>query len=535
MKYKITLFFVLSLTHVPGIFCQNNFQRLFGGPGHERAQTAVPTFDQGILINAATLSFGSGDVDILLIRTDSSGQISWSKTYGSSGYDNAEYARETSGHSFVCAGRSNSATGSPTSATLFKTDSAGNLDWVKSFGGTANDGFVHFSGTYDNGFAAVGYSATLSSGQNDILLVRTDGNGDTLFTRAYGSAADETGSGILQLPDSGFLICGRQKTTPGPSPVADGLLLRTDAGGNLLWSISYGDSLWEEFTALQPASDGGFVVCGSTVTFGFGGYDILLMKTDSAGIPQWSKTYGGMKSDAAYDLHTLADSSIVLSGYTESLGYGHSRVDDSTNVFLLKTDANGNIGWMEAYGDGLQDEAYRSNVAADGGFLVSGFTDNYLLNDSSQILLIKTDSAGLTGCHEERVLPADTVFTMPYQQAQLMQLSGISVSTTAFTELPANPANDDACLFLTGSPVRSPSEPLHVFPNPFQNKFNLDLEDAAPGNRLLLYDFLGRRLKEIELHPGNNSIDTEEFSPGLYFISLDTKNGSRRQLVIKGR
>ena len=517
---KIILLTFLSIFNLSGLFCQYNFQQLIGGSDHERAQTIFSTFDNCFIINAATFSFGAGNVDAMLVKTDSTGQIIWSKTYGGVDYDNAEYAIQSFDHNIFCAGRSSASAGAPTSAILFKTDSAGNLNWTKSFGGTANDGFVHFVETVDHGFASVGYTNSVSSGLSDILFIRTDSAGDTLFTRSYGTAERESGSGILQLPDSGFIITGRQTTTFGGSSVADGLLIRTDANGDLLWSKLYGDSLFEELTSLKLLPDGGFIICGSTATFGSGGFDILLMKTDSAGNPVWTKTFGGEKTDAAYDIHLNPDNSLVLSGYTESLGYGHSRVGDSTNVFLLKTDENGAFIWMEVYGDGLQDEAYRSNPAPDGGFVVSGFSSSYLLNDSTQILFIKTDSLGVSGCHEESVIPTDSLITMPFQSVILTQLSGISLVSIAFNEQSANPSNNDACLFSNVSPPATLSSSIGVFPNPFSNSIRYQLSNKSEEGTLIISDALGRVLKKITINSSEGEIFLNELADGFYLLSF---------------
>lgn len=523
---KIIFVTLLSVFNTSGLYCQYIFQQLIGGPDHERAQTVFSTFDNCFIVNAATFSFGTGNVDAMLVKTDSTGQIIWSKTYGGVDYDNAEYAIQSFDHNIICAGRSSISTGAPTAAILYKTDSAGNLNWTKSFGGTANDGFVHFVETFDHGFASVGYSNSVSSGLSDILFIRTDSAGDTLFTRSYGTAERESGSGILQLPDSGFIITGRQTTSFSGTDVADGLLIRTDANGNVLWSKLYGDSLFEELTSIKLLPDGGFIICGSTATFGHGGFDILLMKTDSAGNPMWTKAFGGANTDAAYDIHLNPDNSLILSGYTESLGYGHVRVSDSTNVFLLKTDENGAFVWMSVYGDGLQDEAYRSNPAPDGGYVVSGFTSSYLLNDSTEILFIKTDSMGVSGCHEESVTPADSLFTMPFQSINLLQLSGIALNAVVFNELSVSPANDDACLFSNVSVPASGIFDVIVYPNPFSHSFKYKINDQLKEGNLIISDALGRVVTNLSVNSPEGEVSLNTLADGFYLLSFTNNQNS---------
>ena len=532
-KKKILFLLLWVLLSAKITFSQIRFHHLIGGPDNDRAQTVFNTFDNGYILNGASFSFGVGDVDANLIKTDIQGQVLWSKAYGTSAYDNSEFAIETFDHNIVCTGRSNIQNGFPTSAIIFKTDSAGNLIWSKSFGGLANDGFAQVIETSDNGYALVGNSESTSSGSSDVLLVKTNINGDTIFSRSYGTIENEAGTSVIQLPDNGFVICGRQITFPGGNQSSDGLLLRTDAAGNLLWSKLYGDSLLDELTALQLLADGGYIVTGSTSTFGQGGYDILLMKSDNNGNLVWSKTFGGNKTEAAYDIHINPDSSFFLSGYTESYGSGNERGDDSSNVFLMKTNVNGDFLWMEVYGDGLQDEAFRSAKANDGGYIIPGFTTNYLFNDSSQMLFIKTDSLGISGCHEEGITPVDSFIVMPVQNITLNVLGGISVSNLALTETTFTPDLDDACLFASVN-RNELTEKLNVFPNPFNERIEIKVDNYSQGSELLIADLYGKEIKSLKINSSSIIFQTNELEKGAYIFSL--KNGNKVEkgiLVIK--
>ncbi len=196
-KYAFIL--LLSVFKFTNAFSQFNFQHLIGGIGNDRAQTIFNTYDNCFIVNGASLSFGAGNADATLIKTDNQGRVIWSFAYGTTEYDNSEFALETFDRKIVCAGRSNIQAGLPSSAFIFKTDSAGQLLWSKFFGGTSDDDLVQIIETSDNGYAAIGYSKSQSSGLSDILLIRTDINGDTLFIKSYGTAEDETGLSIIQL------------------------------------------------------------------------------------------------------------------------------------------------------------------------------------------------------------------------------------------------------------------------------------------------------------------------------------------------
>jgi hypothetical protein len=499
---------------------QSSFQRIIGGSDAERAQTIFNTFDGGYLINGASFSFGAGSVDVVLVKLDNQGQTLWSKTYGTIDYDNAEYAIESSDKGIVCAGRSNQQAGLPSSAVIFKTDSVGNLLWSKSYGGTNNDGLVYIIQAQNNGYAAVGNTQSTSSGSSDILFIRTDANGDTIFTRSYGTVEAEYGTSVVQLPNNDYLISGHQTTFVGGPPQADALLIRTDSSGNMLWSKQYGDSLWEDFTAIKILANGDFIVAGSTVTFGAGSYDILLMQTDSSGTPVWSRAFGGSETDAAYDLHILPNSDFIVSGYTESYGFGNYQGSDSTDIFLMKADAAGNLLWMNAYGDGLQDEAFRSNLASDGGILIAGFTKNYQLSDSLQMMIIKTDSMGISGCHELPVIPVDSSITMPYQPVVLNTLSGMTYSALSLISSTVTVPNDDACLYTKVSSEESVFETIKIYPNPFDNYLHITIHDFNKSAVISIFDVFGRVIFNKEVNSFPARIETGLFERGIYLVSL---------------
>jgi hypothetical protein len=206
--------------------------------------------------------------------------------------------------------------------------------------------------TIDNGYTFIGNTKSVGSGSYDVFLVHTDANGDTLFTRAFGTSESESGLSVIQTADGGYAICGRQQTFPNGIPESDGLIIKTDGNGDMLWSYIYGDTMWEEFESIRELPNGHFAISGSTVSFGQGNYDILLLLIDSAGVPLNAFAYGGQHADACYDLH-ITDT-FCLSGYTESSGTDTS----DRQYFSAKSRFYCQLVWMIAYGDGLPDEAF---------------------------------------------------------------------------------------------------------------------------------------------------------------------------------
>jgi hypothetical protein len=386
-KILVQLFFFLGILSCgKNGFSQQIFQRLYGGVNQEISLVAFPCPSGGIYYLGATTSTGSGSADPVIMKLDDDGEVVWARAIGGVNYDVAGAMTLSSDGGLVYAGSSKSYNGNTLDDLyFFKTDSTGAMQWAKTFSTTDLDVASAIIRTADNGYAITGY--TRETGLKHVLLIRTDSNGDTLFTKTYGGSADDQGVEMMQTADGGFVIIG--KTFSQSLGESDILMMRTDAQGNLIWSKSFGGSFWDEGAGIIQLQDGNYLISGSTISFGQGDFDILLVKTDTTGNIIWGKTYGGAETDAGYTARENNDGSIVVSGYSNSLGYGHNlrlsgtgsatkknrssdfslrksisdiqsndRGDDSTNVFLMKVDAGGDTIWTRTYGDGAQDEAF---------------------------------------------------------------------------------------------------------------------------------------------------------------------------------
>ncbi|HRH65389.1 MAG TPA: T9SS type A sorting domain-containing protein [Bacteroidia bacterium] len=535
-KFILPAIFSFILFSVNAVDAQYAFQRLIGGSSQERGQALFQTLDGGYLYNGATLSYGSGSADGFFVKTNSQGLLEWAKAYGTVSFDNSEFAIQAHDGSLLGVGRTFYPSGLASDVLLFKTDSSGNLLWSKTYGGGSNEGVAYMIETGDHGYALVGATQSTGAGSDDILFIRTDENGDTLFTRTYGTVESEVGIAIQEAPDGSFVICGKQTIIAGGLPFADAVLMRTDASGNLVWANLYGDTLWEELESVRIAADGDLVSCGSITSFGAGKYDILCMRTDSLGNVDWAKTYGGAETDASYGVLANADDTYTLSGYTNSLGYGHEvRGDDSTNIFLMKINSLGDTLWTRTYGDGLQDEAYRNSAASDGGYLVSGFTTNYAFQDSAQMILIKTDSLGFTGCHEYTSYPVVSTAPLSARSVSFAQSAGLIPATIALTELSVNTNDEDACLY-----TETYSEPhdraLTLYPNPFYSRVTIVFPEDDPVREVVLSDLQGRKVYHWRTESGNQTgrfeMNLGSLSPGIYLTEVLKSSGERTTLKL---
>ena len=272
--------------------------------------------------------------EVYLIKTDSLGDSLWTNTFGGTGEEMGNFVQQTTDGGYIIIG--NSFPSPPYGGLktyLVKINEFGNEQWYKHF----DFGVMQHTGysvkqTSDGGYILCGWY-TVGYYDSDMYLMKTDSLGDTLWTNSYGGSYEEYAISMDITTDGGYVICGY--TRGGDSDV---YLIKTNGSGTEQWSQTFGGNWGEdEAYSVQQTSDEGFIICGTTNSFGNGGYDIYLIKTDSAGVEQWNKTYGGANRDVGYSAKQTSDGGFIICGYTQSFGNGN---DD---VYLIKTDGNGNV------------------------------------------------------------------------------------------------------------------------------------------------------------------------------------------------
>jgi uncharacterized protein YuzE len=260
--------------------------------------------------------------------------------------------------------------------------------FARTYGGTNNDGAYSVRQTSDGGYIVAGRTSSFGAGAWDFFLVKTDANGNVQWAKTYGQTNWDRAHFVQQTPDGGYIVGGR--ISPVTAAIDDVLLIKTDANGNIIWAKTYGGSNDEDVFSFQQTSDGGYIVAGHTNSFGAGNFDIFLIKTDANGNLQWAKTYGGTGDDLAYSVQQTSDGGYIMAGRTGSFGAGGG------DIILIKTDANGNIIWAKTYGGTSGDEAYSVQQTSDGGYIMAGRTGSFGAG-GGDIILIKTDANGNIG------------------------------------------------------------------------------------------------------------------------------------------
>lgn len=335
------------------------WSRTIGGPGTDEGWSVSETRDEGYIILGNSYSFGSGLRDAYLIRTDKYGDTVWTRTFGDTRQDYGYCVQQTADHGFVLAGKTESG-GREHDVLVVRTDSAGETVWSKVYGRwTGDEAAMAVCETRDHGLAVAGYTATIGAGGRDIWLLRLAADGETLWTRTYGGSESDAAYAVEQTGDHGFLVTGDTKSFGAGG--TDVYQVRTDSLGTELWARTYG---WEGEDHGRSAC--GETIAGFTTSRGAGESDLLLVG------PGLSRTYGGSNADSGYSLARLADRGYAILGNTESYGHG---VRYRPDLYLVRTDAQGDTLWTATYGDTWYDYGRSVATTRDGGFIAAGFMD----------------------------------------------------------------------------------------------------------------------------------------------------------------
>jgi hypothetical protein len=465
------LFLVSTVIADPG---DTLWTRTYGGSNHEGGYSVQQTTDGGYIIAGHTMSFGAGGYDLYLVKTDPNGDTLWTRTYGGSNYDYGYSVQQTSDGGYIVAGYTYSFGAGSADVWLIKTDANGDALWTRTYGGSDYDFGWCVQHTSDGGYIVAGYTYSFGAGLADVYLVKTDANGDTLWTRTYGGSGEDYGYGVQQLSNGGYIIAG------GTGPVfylTDVYLVKTDSTGDTLWTRTYGGSNSEIAHSVQQTTDGGYIIAGTTAPI-FDVSDVYVVKTDATGDTLWTRTYGGSNFDFGECVQQTTDGGYVVAGYTESFGAG------GTDVYLVKTDSKGDTLWTCPYGGSGSDFGYSVQQTADGGYVVTGYTDSFGAGGRDVWLLRLAGEAPEPDVSIE-IVPDDPPVTVPQGGS-----FGFTGTVTNNTE---NPQTTDMWVMAIG-PTKEIYGPFKEFYDfyldPGQSRtadFNQRVKGAAP---LGFYDYI---------------------------------------------
>ncbi|MFC1854942.1 hypothetical protein ACFL2A_00175 [Thermodesulfobacteriota bacterium] len=350
--------------------------KTFGGEDYDEGNEILQSSDGGYILLGTTKSFGAGDADMYLVKTDKNGKEKWSKTYGGKDYDEGNSIIQTSDGGYLILGTTKSFGAGMSDMYLVKTNPLGHLDWEKTYGTkTSEHGNVVLEAT-DGGYLIFGS-----------FLIKVDKNGDELWKKAPEGLSISEGYSMAPTSDGGYILIGIKKTNSFSRKQLN--LVKIDSEGNKEsgWPKTLLMISGDHGSKVTQISDKGYLLVGGTASLDPGKRNIFFMKTDEKGKKLWTKSIGGGKYDTGNAIIQLPSGGVAL------LGLSQSSTSGKADVYLVKTSAVGHVLWEKAYGGSGYDRGNSIVMTSDGGFALFGSTESSGAG-KSDMYFIKTDADG---------------------------------------------------------------------------------------------------------------------------------------------
>jgi Secretion system C-terminal sorting domain len=476
IKMKNILFLLLfSLT----AFSQNTsiyFEKKFGTALNDISRSVKQLNSGSIFILGNSNSGNIGNGDISLTKLDQYGNWLWTEYYGTANTENGFYLNTTNDGNFVFVAESETSF-NDLDMLIYKVDTNGVVIWNKDYSTSVNESPNYIEATSDAGYIICGYQND-AWGSNNSLVLKLDANGDYQWHQSLGEDQNDYSKMIHELPTGNFILTADTRSY-GAQQI-DVAIYELNASGQTNWLHLHGDTLVNGCQGLILTTDNKYLSFGETEIYPNSPFNFFVEKMDAAGTVLWHYTYGlSQYADAAFSAIEAADGGFVITGYSNSYNNGLP-----LDLIIFKIDVNGNFLWQQTYGSEGIDIGYeiiRSTIA--NGYVITGYTTNPI-NLTQDYYLLQLNENGLT---------------------QIENASSTS------------------------------SKNISVFPNPATNNCVIKLSNTLI-QKITLKNAHGAYVKQWFLTNKSNSesIDLSDISSGIYFLEvIDIHQNIAHQKLIK--
>ena len=355
-----------------------------------------------LLVIVTALSCKNDDDNITLNNPSAIGILESVNTFGGSKNDSAQEVVSTSDGGYAVLGFTQSMDGDILDKQnesfdfwVLKFNAENEIEWNKTFGGTADDKGSDIIQTTDGGFAILGSSfsndedVSGNQGQNDYWLAKLDASGNILWQKSYGYQGADYGISVIQTSDSGYLVTGvldvtasngegNTSRTSNRHAGGDYWAIKLDASGTIEWSKYYGGLFTDTPEGIVETDDNEFIIVGGSdsmdtdISSNIGSYDFWVVKISNTGAIVWEKSFGGDEIDEAWSITKSNDGNFIIAGDTRSNNVDVSNNIGAADLWLIKISTNGELLWEKSIGGTSFDVARDITPTQDGGFLVAG-------------------------------------------------------------------------------------------------------------------------------------------------------------------
>ena len=301
----------------------------------DRLNMVIELEDGSLVMAGSSISNTNSSKDLLILKTGSDGNIEWQTSYGDTRDEIANSIGITSDGGFIITGEITNENTGNSSCYVLKVNNNGEFEWDRSFGGSLNDQGFSLVPANDGGFVITGVTRSQSDSSGDLWLFKVNNAGEMLWERTFGGENFEAGRSLQQTSDNGYIIIGQTESFGNGSN--DAYLLKTDSQGNEIWSRTYGGSGTDQGRHVVETFDQGYIIFGHTDSYGsMGGFNFWLIKTDSNGDLEWQEYYGGSGDDRGFCGIQASDGGYAIVGQSNTGG------STGVDILLVKTDDIGN-------------------------------------------------------------------------------------------------------------------------------------------------------------------------------------------------
>lgn len=426
---RLIIFSTLSLLITLNAQAQGGFEKIIGGTSSDYVYGAIQTNDGGFLISGVTSSFGSGGLDVFLTKYDAMGTVTWTKTYGGTSNESRfSMVKELSDNNYILVAHTESFGSSGRDGYILKIDQLGNIIWNSRYSIASNE-TLRGVDELSNGDIVIAGACNSVIGATDAILLRLTSAGVPVYSKVYGGSGLDNFERVKLMPDGNLILAGNMSTW-GPAN-QNGALIKTDLNGNIIWEKTYGGNGLDAIHDIEVLSDNSFVATLSGDSWGSGGTDGNLVKFDNVGSIEWIKSYGGSGTEEFKDLIVLPSGNILVYGYTTSFGSG------GADLLLVKTNSNGNLIWAKTYGgtgtEVLEQGDLTFTLTNDFSVLIGGSSNSF--GSGYQGVFIKTDTLGSAFCNNITSIISSTIPspTTTNSSVSITTAGGYSSPTTLLT------------------------------------------------------------------------------------------------------
>lgn len=525
MKNLHTVFLFMTFTF--SVNAQITFQKTFGGTNIDGGNSVLQTSDGGFIIAGLTKSFGAGDLDNYLLKTDANGNVQWKKTCGNSFYDYSNALAPAANGGYLATGITASY-GNGVYLSSLKTDADGNTVYYKTIG--AVDGYsaaYDVQQTSDGGYVFSGTTYGVDTISIDhVYVVKTNSNSDTLWTMMLENRENgmqmwqDVAYGIKETSDGGYIVAVSSGSYL--TQMNNAMLVRLNSSGTPQWAKTYGGPADDVVRYVYQTPDGGFLAAGTTRSFGAGGADFYLVKTDASGTLQWSKTYGGTSDEGLLAFSETSDGGYIACGTTLSFGSG------SEDVYLVKINSTGDTVWTKTYGGASYESGVAVQQTTDGGYIITGATQSFG-QGYRDLYLIKTDANGNSGCNEggSQTITGNPTSTEGSHTTVFKRGGAIALQTDATANAGGIP---NTICSVTDVDDLSSEKTLVIFPNPGKGIFNINCDE--PILEITIFNLLGEKVMEFQVENNAAKINLSQHQNGMYSAIIKTKDNYFTQKIM---